>query len=131
MGAALNTNEPRCVKDLESSIDILNQQYEACELIKYDVSGLSQANLGETEEKQFLGFLKLLKIVETTGPQSCFKCQTWHGGFSKEYLISPISINLDLRLVGKIDKQVRSTTAACLNCKSESIEPPAIGPPAS
>ena len=40
-------------------------------------------------------------------------------------------MNLDLRLVGKIDKQVRSTTAACLNCKSRPMEPPAIGPPAN
>ena len=80
MGAALNSNKPRYVKDLEQSIDILNAQYEACEMIKYDVSGLSQANLGDTEEKQFLGFLKFLKVVETTF-MAIIMSKTKHGGF--------------------------------------------------
>ena len=48
---------------MEQSIDVLSTQYEACEMVKYDVSGLSEANLGQTEEKQLLGFLK---IVEST-----------------------------------------------------------------
>ena len=100
-------------------------------MVKYDVSGLSEANLGQTEEKQLLGFLKIVESTFSPINLNFFQISNIGWRVPKNYLTSPVPMNLDLRLVGKIDKQVRSTTAACLNCKSRPMKPPAIGPPAN
>eukprot|EP00435_Cladocopium_sp_Y103_P052125 s815_g16.t1 len=43
----------KCVQNLESAVETLEQQYEKCELVKLDVSDLSSPDLGEPRKQEF------------------------------------------------------------------------------
>ena len=45
----------RSVQSLEQAIETLDAQFQACELVKIDVGGLSNKNLPEPDQKGFLG----------------------------------------------------------------------------
>ena len=45
----------RSVQGLEQAIETLDAQFQACELVKIDVGGLSNKNLPEPDQKVSLG----------------------------------------------------------------------------
>lgn len=46
--------ELRSVQSLEAACETLEKQFEQCELIKLDTSGLQDASMGEQSKKELL-----------------------------------------------------------------------------
>ena len=88
----------RSIKGLEDAVDILTSQYEACEAVKVEVTGLTDKRLDANQK-------------DLWGTKARYQWQL----FPNSYLLHiPIRI---VRLVNKIDKQMKDTTVTFLDRK--------------
>ena len=46
--------QPRSVAALEQAIEVLNEQYQACDVVKYDAAALGEADTPEPTKQTFL-----------------------------------------------------------------------------
>ena len=70
----LPTFQPRSVAALEQAIEVLNEQYQACEVAKYDSAALSDANTPEPTKQTFL---VPLWFQSSTIYVPNFRCNLW------------------------------------------------------